>query len=812
MANVDANGDTRQRVSFCTAHDGVHIAYAVHGSGPPLVIAACWLSHLQFDWESPVWRHFLADLGNVATVIRYDERGFGLSDREVYDHSLEARLSDLEAVVEHAGIDRFALMGMSQGGPVTISYAHRHPERVTRLIFYGSFAGALHNATAEELEMQEAFEQMIKVGWARPDSEFRRVFTSLMIPDATPEQMTWLDELQRVSTSTEIAVLSRRQRAKANAVDLLSELDAPTLVLHARGDRMNNFADGRFLASAIDGARLVALESKNHIVLGDEPAWPVFVDEVTRFLEPDRQATAARPVDVASQLSSRELDVLKLAAQGRTNEEIANELFVSRAHGRTPPAEHVRQARRQRQVGAHGGGRRAPRRNRLRHGRPAPDYALAAERGRRASSRCVVPLMRHPRRFLHRGDTARSASPTHRHPHTDKGIIMTITEAPPAVAAEREPTLLERAAACGPTLAEHAARYDQQGTWVHESFEHIRDAGLLAIAVPAELGGDGATIREVALVQRELAKHCGSTALASAMHQHVTAFTAWRYGRGLPGAEATLRRVAEDGIVLVSTGGGDYTHPSGTAVRVEEDGYLVNGRKSFVSQSPAGTVLSTMFTFDDPARGYRVLNMSVPFASDGVRIEERWNTLGMRGTASNDVTFDDVFVPDERVLADRPHGELDGPLQVISSIGFTIISAVYLGLAEGAFEHAVASLAGKPHSTVTQRRVGLMAHRLRIADWALQGAFAAVGDSPTPSMETVAAVMAAKREIVLTAIEVCDVAMEVGGRRAFDRDSPIERAYRDVRAGKFHPFDPELTLVHGGRLALGMSTDRPDEW
>lgn len=390
---------------------------------------------------------------------------------------------------------------------------------------------------------------------------------------------------------------------------------------------------------------------------------------------------------------------------------------------------------------------------------------------------------------------------------------MTMTDTTPTTQAgpDRERGLIERAAACGPTLAAHATDHDRDGTWVHESFEHIREAGLLAIGVPTELGGDGATIREIAQVQRELAKHCGSTALAAAMHQHVTAFTAWRHRRGLPGAEAPLRRIAEEGIVLVSTGGGDYTHPRGTATRVD-GGYLVSGRKSFVSQSPAGTVLSTMFTYADPDRGLRVLNMSVPFASEGVRVDPRWDTLGMRGTASNDVTFDDVFVPDERVLADRPHGELDGPLQVISSIGFSIISAVYLGIAEGAFDHIVGRLAGQQRSTIDQRRVGLMAHRLRVADWALRGALDAVGDDPVPSMDTVAAVMIAKREIALAAIEVCDLAMELGGRDGFDRGSPIERAYRDVRAAKFHPLDPELTLIHAGRLALGMPTERPAEW
>ncbi len=393
---------------------------------------------------------------------------------------------------------------------------------------------------------------------------------------------------------------------------------------------------------------------------------------------------------------------------------------------------------------------------------------------------------------------------------------MTITEdttnTPTADAAEHaRRSFVERAAACAAVLDRHAAEHDRDASWVDASFAHVREAGLLAIAVPTELGGDGATIGDVAAVQRELAKHCGSTALASAMHQHVTAFTAWRHRRSLPGAEATLRRIAAEQIVVVSTGGGDYTHPRGTAIKVD-GGYHVSGRKSFVSQAPVGAVLSTMFVHEDPARGPRVLNMSVPFASEGVSIVERWDTLGMRGTSSHDVDFDDVFVPEERVLADRPYGEIDPPLQVISSIGFVIISAVYFGVAEGAYDDAVAALVGKNVSPTAQRQVGLMTHRLQVAAWALEGALAAVGDDPAPSMVTVAAVMMAKREIALAAIEVCDLAMEIRGRAGFDRGSRIERAYRDVRAVKFHPLDPEATLVHAGRLALGMSADRPQDW
>jgi pimeloyl-ACP methyl ester carboxylesterase/DNA-binding CsgD family transcriptional regulator len=318
----------KQQVRFCRAPDGVRIAYAVHGSGPPLVVSTCWLSHLQHDWQSPVWRHFLEDLGRFATIIRYDERGFGLSDWEVDDFSLDARVSDLEAVVDDCGLDDFALMAMSQGGPVAIAYVARHPERVSRMMFYGSQAAALADPTAEAIEMRQAFVAMIKVGWARTDSAFRRVFTSLMIPEASDEQMSWLDELQRVSATTENAVTAFEARTTANSIDLLPQIDMPTIVLHARGDRMNEFDNGLFLASNIDGARLVALESSNHILLEDEPAWPVFVSEVEEFMEPERSSRPAG-VDVRQVLSARELEVLRLAADGYDNDAIAEALTLS---------------------------------------------------------------------------------------------------------------------------------------------------------------------------------------------------------------------------------------------------------------------------------------------------------------------------------------------------------------------------------------------------------------------------------------------------------------------------------------------------
>jgi len=364
-------------------------------------------------------------------------------------------------------------------------------------------------------------------------------------------------------------------------------------------------------------------------------------------------------------------------------------------------------------------------------------------------------------------------------------------------------TLIGRAAAIGPRLAEAAARHDREGSFVTEAYDALREAGLLKAAVPVELGGDGATVAELTALQRELAHHCGSAALASSMHQHVVAFTAWRYRRGLPGAEATLRKVADDGILLVSTGGGDYTHPRGVAVKVE-GGYRVTGRKRFASQSTHGTVMSTMFVHDDPEQGRRVLNLAVPLASDGVTVAENWDTLGMRGTASNDIDVVDVFVPDERVLADRPYGVVDGPLQVISSIAFPIISGVYLGVAEAAYDAALAAAANKSGNVLVQRQLGVMKHRLRVASWALDGALAAVGDDPTPSHEAYLAVMVAKAEVATAGIEVCDLAMDVAGGPAFFRGSVIERCYRDIRAAKFHPLTPDATHVETGRHELGV--------
>ncbi len=317
----------QQQIRFCSADDGVRLAYAAHGRGPALVKAANWLTHLEHDWDSPVWRHWLQDLGRGNRLVRYDERGCGLSDRDPDRLDFDAFVSDLAAVVDAAELERFALLGVSQGGAAAIAYAVEHPERVSHLILCGAYArGRLKRGlSSEQLAEVELLQSLIRVGWGKDDPAFRRVFTMRFMPEATPEQMEWFDELERVSTSPEMAARLRSTWSEIDVRDRLAEVAVPTLVAHSRDELVVPFEEGRLLATRIPSSRFLPLASRNHLLLATEPAWTEFVAEARAFL-----GTTGEPAGAGlDELSPREIDVLRLAAEGLSNEQIAERLVLS---------------------------------------------------------------------------------------------------------------------------------------------------------------------------------------------------------------------------------------------------------------------------------------------------------------------------------------------------------------------------------------------------------------------------------------------------------------------------------------------------
>lgn len=281
--------DMHQEIRFCMAADGVQIAYATAGQGPPLIKAGNWMTHLEYDWDSPIWSHLMWGLARDNRLIRYDARGNGLSDWDVEDISFEAYLRDLETVVDATGVDRFALLGISQGCVISVAYAARHPERVTHLVLYGGFArGTRRRGSQAAKDQADAMRTLIGLNWGKDNPAFRRIFTSLFVPDATPEQMQWFNELQRISTSPEVAVRIRLAVENFDVTDDLAKVSAPTLVLHCRDDGMVPFEEGRRMATMIPDARFVALEGRNHLILENEPAWGRFLEEVRGFLATNR--------------------------------------------------------------------------------------------------------------------------------------------------------------------------------------------------------------------------------------------------------------------------------------------------------------------------------------------------------------------------------------------------------------------------------------------------------------------------------------------------------------------------------------------
>jgi class 3 adenylate cyclase/pimeloyl-ACP methyl ester carboxylesterase len=275
-----------QEIHFCQTKDGVQLAYAKTGQGPPIVKTGNWMTHLEFDLESPIWRHLYSELSREHALIRYDARGMGLSDRDVPDVSFDHFVDDLEAVVDAAGIDRFALLGVSQGCAVSIAYAVRRPERVSHLVLFGGYpVGWRKRArTQADKEAGEAMMTLMRVGWGQENPAFRQMFTSQFIPGATREQAEWFNELQRISASPEDAVRNLKANGETDVTALLPKVSVPTLVMHSRHEVRVPFESGRRLAAGIPGARFVPLESRNHLILEDEPAFPRFLEEIKFFL------------------------------------------------------------------------------------------------------------------------------------------------------------------------------------------------------------------------------------------------------------------------------------------------------------------------------------------------------------------------------------------------------------------------------------------------------------------------------------------------------------------------------------------------
>ncbi len=285
-AAAPSTAKPRQEIRYCTTSDGVRLAYATTGNGPPLVKASNWLTHLDFEWGSPIWRHWYTALSRHHRLVRYDERGNGMSERDVPDVSFATWVRDLETVVDAAGLDRFPLLGISRGGPIAIAYAVKHPERVTQLVLYGAFAvGLNHIGTPEDLEARRALTSLMRLGWGLNNPAFCKTFTCRFIPEATPEHEQWLDELQRVSTSPENAARLMQRDDDIDVRPLLSQVKTPTLVIHCDRDHAVPPDKGRLLAAAIPGARYVSLPSANHLMLEEEPAWSLFLEELGLFLD-----------------------------------------------------------------------------------------------------------------------------------------------------------------------------------------------------------------------------------------------------------------------------------------------------------------------------------------------------------------------------------------------------------------------------------------------------------------------------------------------------------------------------------------------
>lgn len=323
-----------QRIRYVNTRDGVRLAWAEAGAkedgGGALVKAANWMTHLEYDWESPVWQHWMRFFSENFRFIRHDERGCGMTDWQVADLSIERWIEDLEIVIEAAAPQEpFALLGISQGASVCIAYAVKYPERVSHLILYGGYARGTFNCDdTDKARLYRAMIELARLGWGSDNPAFRQVFTSRFVPGASDEQLHWFNELCRKTTSPKMAARLLEARGNIDVLPLLSEVRTPTLVLHSRDDDVIPLINAHILAAGIPNAEFVELDSKNHILLEDEPAWKRFCEEVLEFIGIKSPARTAEDPAFAA-LTAREREILTLLAEGFANAQIAARLSIS---------------------------------------------------------------------------------------------------------------------------------------------------------------------------------------------------------------------------------------------------------------------------------------------------------------------------------------------------------------------------------------------------------------------------------------------------------------------------------------------------
>jgi alkylation response protein AidB-like acyl-CoA dehydrogenase len=355
----------------------------------------------------------------------------------------------------------------------------------------------------------------------------------------------------------------------------------------------------------------------------------------------------------------------------------------------------------------------------------------------------------------------------------------------------------------GPGFASRAAAYDANDTFPMENYRELKERKVYSAPVPAELGGGGASHREICAMLRELGRHCGATALTLSMHMHLTATSVWAWRHGAPVAPL-LERIARDQLVLATTGASDWLNSNGTAERVD-GGFRITARKPFASGSPIADILLTSAIYDDPVEGPTVLHFSIPMKSEGVTVLDNWRTMAMRASGSNDVMIEGAFVPDASISMRRPKGAFVPMLNVVNAIAGPTVNAVYLGIAEAARDLAIQKVASKRDDPDIWYLVGEMENALVTGQLAVEDMIALCDDYAfKPEIATSDAIVIRKTIAVQALLATVEKALETVGGAGIFRPMGLERLVRDMHAAQFHPLQAKRQHRFTGRLALGL--------